>query len=110
MTIEFHTQYIKAKDKLIEHIREEIMKMAQSDKQISRAEVILREDKTFIPAENKICEIKLTVFGDDLMVHRRANSFSNAVKATIKELKKLVNEQIKKSKEPADIETSTVKV
>jgi hypothetical protein len=110
MTIEFHTQYAKVKDKLIEDVRTEIMKMAQSDEQISRAEIILKEDKSFIPAENKTCEIRLVIFGSDLMSYRRTNNFNNAAKGAIKELKELVNEEVKKSKEPPDVLTSTVKV
>ena len=75
MTIEFHTAYGKVSKKLITDIRNEMLKLSHINKDISRAEVLLKEDKTIIRGENKICEIKLTVYGDDLFVYARTENF-----------------------------------
>lgn len=110
MTIEFHTAYGKVPEKLVSDIRNEILELSHLNKDISRAEVLLKEDETIIPAENKICEIRLTVYGDDLLAHARTENFKNSAKEAIKELKKMVKQQVKKQKEPPDEMTSSVKV
>ncbi len=110
MTIEFHTAYGKVSEKLVSDMRNEILELSHIYKDISRAEVLLKEDETIIPAENKICEIRLTVYGDDLLVHTRTENFKKSAKEAIKELRKMVKQQVKKQKDPPDEMTSTVKV
>jgi putative sigma-54 modulation protein len=95
MKIEFQTPYNKASEKLLSHIRDEILKLSHINKEIVRAEVLLKEDTTIIPSENKVCEIKINVFGDDLLAHSRKSTFTSAAKEVIKELKKMVKHQIK---------------
>jgi ribosomal subunit interface protein len=110
MTIEFQTQHAAVSDKLVDYIRNELMKMYHHFKEISRAEVILKEDKTIIPSENKTCEIRFTVYGDDLLAHSRTENFRKSAREVIKELKKLVKQQAAKKNEPPDVMTSTVKI
>ena len=110
MTIEFHTQYAKVGEKLINYIRDEVMNLVHLNKDIVRAEVTVKEDKSIIPSENKVCEIRLTVFGDNIFVHKRENDFKTAAKGVIKELKRLVKQQVKSSNEPPDQITTTVDV
>ena len=110
MTIEFQTDYGKVPEKLVSDMRNEILELSHIYKDISRAEVLLKEDETIIPAENKICEIRLTVYGDDLLVHTRTENFKKSAKEAIKELRKMVKQQVKKQKDPPDEMTSTVKV
>jgi len=102
MTIEFHTAYGKISEKLVTDIRNEILELSHINKDISRAEVLLKEDETIIPAENKICEIRLTVYGDDLLSHSRTENFKKSAKEVIKELKRMVKQQVKKQQEPPD--------
>ena len=110
MNIEFHTTYGKVSEELIEKVRQKILEFSHSDKDISRAEVIMKEDESVIPSENKVCEIRLTVYGDDLLAHSRTESFKKSAKETLKNLKKMVKQQVKKQKEIPDKFTSTVKV
>jgi putative sigma-54 modulation protein len=110
MTIEFHTQHAAVSEKLVDYIRNELMKMYHLFKEISRAEVILKEDNTIIASENKTCEIRLTVFGDDLLAYRRTEDFKKSAREVIKELKKLIKQSATKKNEPPDIMTSTVKI
>ncbi len=110
MNIEFHTAYGKVPDELIQGIRKKMLEFSHIDEDISRAEIILKEDETIIPSENKICEIRLSVYGDDLLVHSRTESFSKSAKEALKSLKKMVTQQVKKQKDIPDQTTSTVKV
>lgn len=110
MTIEFHTTYGKVSEKIINELRNEIISLSHFSKNISRAEVILKEDTTIIPDENKICEIRLTVFGDDLFAHSRSENFKNAAKDALKDLKRIVKQQMKKAKELPDQLLSSIKI
>jgi len=110
MNIEFHTPYNKVSEKLITEIRNEILALSHLNKNISRAEVMMKSDAAIISAENKICDIRLTIYGDDLVAHTRTESFDNSAKEAIRELKRLVKQQVKKQNEPADQVISTVKI
>jgi ribosome-associated translation inhibitor RaiA len=110
MTIEFHTTYGKVSEKIVNEIRNEIIDLSHFAKNISRAEVILKEDKTIVPSENKICDIKLTVFGDDLVAHARTENFNNSAKAALKDIKRMVKQQLKKLKQIPDQIVSSVSV
>jgi len=109
MTIEFHIAHGKVSKKLLNDIRDEILKLSHINKDIVRAEIALKEDETMGP-ENKICEIRLTIYGDDLFSHSRTGNFKKSANEAITELTKLVNQQVKKQQEPPDEMTSTVKV
>lgn len=110
MDLEFHTVYEKVSEDLVSKIRNEMLKLSHINKNISRAEIVLKEDETIIPAENKVCEIRLTVYGDNLFSHSRTENFEKSAKAVIKELKKMVKQQVRRNQEPPDEMTSTVKV
>jgi hypothetical protein len=110
MLIEFDTEVAKVSDKLIDYLREELLKMEHAFPHISRAEVRLKTDKDFIPTADKICSIRLEVTGNDLMSYRRANTFRNAAHGAVNELWPLVEDELKHLNEPPDIITSTVKV
>jgi putative sigma-54 modulation protein len=91
MTIEFETPYGKISEKLINKMRNEIMKLSHLVKNVVRVEVMLKEDATIVPTENKVCSIKLTIFGDNLVAHARSQSFSKAANDAIKYLRKRLN-------------------
>ena len=96
MTIEFNTDYGKVSEKLVRDISDEIMIFIHNDKKISRVKVLLKEDETIIPSENRVCEIKLSIYSDDVVVHARAKNFRLAATEAIKELKKLINHEVVK--------------
>jgi ribosome-associated translation inhibitor RaiA len=110
MTIEFHTAYGKVSEKLVNDLRNEILKLSHLNKDIKRAEVFLKYDTTIIGAENKICDIRLTVYTDNLLAHSRTENFEDSAKEAIKELKRMVKQQVKKQNEPPDELLSSVKV
>jgi ribosome-associated translation inhibitor RaiA len=110
MTIEFHTAAAIVPEKLVAFTRDELLRLSHLNKNISRAEVLMKEDETIIRSENKICEIRLTLYGDDLFSHTRSGSFEESAKEAIKELNKMVKHQVKEQKEPPDKMISTVKL
>jgi ribosome-associated translation inhibitor RaiA len=110
MTIEFHTPFGKVSEKLLNSIRKEIMELSHINKKISRAEVMLKEDLDVTRGENMICEIRLSIYGETLYARTRTENFDKSAKDTLKELKRLVRQQVKKHSETPDQVTSTVKV
>ena len=110
MNIEFHTPYKMVSEKLVSEIRNKLLELSHINKNISRVEVMLKNDETIISAENKICKIILSIYGNNLFAHARSENFENSAREAIKELNKKVKQQSKKIKEPADEVTSTVKV
>ena len=83
MDIEFHTASGKVSEGLVSKIRNEMLNLSQLNKEISRAEIVLKEDTTINPPKNKVCEIRLTVYGDDLLSHSRTESFNNSTTGAI---------------------------
>lgn len=109
MTIEFHTPYGKVTEELVKSIRKDVLEFTHINKKITRAEIALREDREVRESENKICEIRLSVFGDDLFVRRSGGQFEKSSKEAIKELRRLVSKQVKHKNETPDYLVSTVK-
>ena len=109
MTIEFFTTAGKVPEKLVSDTRNEVLQLSHINKDISRAEVILKEEETIEP-ENKVCEIRLTIYDDNLMSYSRTARFEKSVKEATKGLKKMVKRQMKEKKMPPDEMTTTVKV
>jgi len=105
MTIEFQTAYGKIPEKLVSKVRNEIVKLSHVNKDIYRAEVLLKVEETIRTGDNKVCEIRLTGFGDELFSHRRTENFRKSAKEAITELKKMVNQQV-----PSEEIYSTVEV
>jgi hypothetical protein len=45
---------------------------------------LLKEDISIVTAGNKICEIRLTVLGDNLFAHARTDDFKDSAKTAKK--------------------------
>lgn len=110
MTIEFQTPYRKVSEKLISEIRNEILKLSHLYKNISRAEILMRHDKNIVPKENAICEIRLTVYSDNIIAHARTENFEKSASEAIDELKTIVDKQVQTLKDPPDEIITTIKV
>jgi len=110
MIIEFHTLQVKVTDTLINHIKGELIRLSHIQDKISRAEVKLTEMNELIPPANKKCEIRLAIYGSSITCQRITGDFKKSANEVIRELKKLVKEQVKNEKEPPDEMTSTVNV
>jgi cell division protein FtsB len=108
MNIEFHMPHGRVAEKVVKTVRDNLIKLYHSYKNISRAEVYFKEQGR--TDRNKFCEIDLTIFGSSLSVQRSAPSFQQATAKTLKAVADKVNEQIEKLNQQPDIITSTVRV
>ena len=109
MTIEIHAPNLQVSEKTIEVIKKKILTLSHLGQKVSRAEIFMTEDNA-LPNDNKICKIRLSIYGDDLFVHKNAESFKAAAFSAIKVLKRsLKKKQEIRNSIPDDI-TSTVEV
>ena len=76
-------------------VREKVSKLFNQDNRIIRANVILHEEKDGIP-ENKLCEIRLMVPGNDHFVRKCSGVFEKSVLQAVEVLQKVLRR--KKSK------------
>lgn len=110
MTIEFHTQHGLVSEDLLKKIRDEIIHLSHSNPEISRAEVVLNEDKMIVAAERKLCSIRLTIFGNNLLARSRSETYERSAKSALAKLKQLLKKQHAKKGEVPEVITSTVSV
>lgn len=109
MTIEFYTPQGEVPEHIIFFLKEKLMEFYHRDHEIYSAEVVLR-NQDLGPGNEHICEVTLSIYGELLMVHRRAENFMEAARAVVEELSLKVDEFLQRQKEPPDQITSTVKV
>jgi len=109
MIIEIHAPHDAVHESILNQVKEKVLALSHLMKDIVKAEIFFREDKPQTK-ESKICEIKLTLYGDTLFMHRRSGSFKEAAWQATSELEKQVLQQVKLQQEPPDQITSTVKV
>jgi putative sigma-54 modulation protein len=94
MNIKIQTLHFDADKRLLDFTQKKVEKLMKFYDGIVSSEIIFRLDKNQ-NEENKICEIKLEIPGNDLFAKRQCKSFENAVDQVIDALKK----QITKHKE-----------
>ena len=109
MNIELHAPPGKVKELLFTQIKEWLIQLHIRDKEISRADVCLKES-----IENgeviKFCEIHLTIYGESLFARREADTYKKAFKKVQKELNARIDRQVISQKDlPVEI-TSTVDI
>jgi ribosome-associated translation inhibitor RaiA len=94
MKVEFETPYGKVAETLVNRIRSEMLRLSHVNKRIKRAGVSLKEENAFPADENKVCEIRLDAYGDNLFIHKRGMDFEHAANAAMNDLRKLVKLQV----------------
>lgn len=109
MCIEVHAPSSDVHESMLTQLKEKVLSFTHNMKDIVKAHVFLREDNP-THTESKICEIKLTLFGDVLFVHRRADTFELAAQQALCDLEKQVAEQVKLQHELPDDINSSVRV
>jgi putative sigma-54 modulation protein len=77
MKINIQSPDFKADQKLIDFVIEKIEKLGKFSDQIHEANVTLKLDKSD-SRENKICEIKLAIPGNDLFASKQCKTFEEA--------------------------------
>ena len=93
MNTRIQTIGFKAKEKLTEFVTKKVNDLARFNESIFSSEVILKleNDET---GENKICEIRLMIPGNDLFAKRQSSTFEEATKQVVEALQKQI-EKIK---------------
>ena len=109
MTIEIHSPNLQVSEKTIKAIEKKVLTLSHLGEKVSRAEVYMTEDPA-LPLENKVCKIKLTIYGDDLFVHKNADSFEKAAFSAIKVLKRSLKKKQEVRNSLPDELTTTVEV
>lgn len=93
MQVNIESLHFTANENLQNYVQEKVNKLFHFHDTIITIEVILRLDKAE-NTENKVCEIKISIPGQDLFVKRQSKSFEEA---TLKAVEAMEN-QIKKQK------------
>ena len=78
MKINIQSLSFHANDKLIDFAEDKISKLSQYSERAMEAQVILKNVKS-ATKNNKICEIKLAIPGNDLFSSKQCNSFEEAI-------------------------------
>lgn len=87
MKITIQTRGFKATKKLLSFITKKLNKLDELNNTIVEGHVVFRLDKSDVQ-ENKICEIKLAVPGNDLFASRQTQSFEESASKVIRALKR----------------------
>lgn len=90
MKINIKSLKFRAKKELKDFINEKVSKLSRFDDKIISAEVTLTIDAANIP-ENKTCEIRLVVPGNDNFVKKSAHTFEEAVHNSVDVLQKVLH-------------------
>ncbi|MGN6534054.1 MAG: HPF/RaiA family ribosome-associated protein [Ginsengibacter sp.] len=98
MKINLQTLKFKAKQELIDFVNEKVGKLSRFDDKIISADVTLSLEGAAV-VENKICDIRLIVPGNDDFVKKNAESFEEAIQNCVDALQKIL--QRKKVQEKA---------
>jgi len=91
MKINLQTLHFKASDDLKSFVDEKVGKLARFDDSILSAEVTLTDDGNSI--DNKFCEIRLVVPGNDDFVKKHAVSFEEAIADAVDILQKVLTDK-----------------
>ncbi len=94
MQITIQSLQFKATDALETFVRTKVEKLSHLNKQIISGDVILKLEKSDIN-ENKVCEIRVHIPGNNLFAKRQSKSFEEATNEAIDALQ----EQLLKRKE-----------
>lgn len=89
MKINLKSLKFRAKKELKDFVKEKVSKLSRFDDKIISADVTLLLDTATVP-ENKICEIRLVVPGNDDFVKKNANTFEAAVLDSVDTLQKVL--------------------
>lgn len=88
MKINLQSIHFKASDHLKEFVNEKVGKLSHFDNSIISAEVTLLNGDG--QTNNKVCEIKLVVPGNDDFVKKSADSYEEAVAEAVDTLQKII--------------------
>ncbi len=94
MQINLQTLKFDARKQLKDYVNEKVGKLSRYDDKIIRAEVTLSENGDIV--ENKVCEIRLVVPGNDDFAKRNATTFEEAIHSCVEILQKILRRKKEK--------------
>lgn len=94
MQINLQTLKFDARQQLKDYVNEKVGKLSQYDDKIIRAEVTLSLEGDMV--ENKVCEIRLLVPGNDDFVKKSATTFEEAIHSCVDILQKILRRKKEK--------------
>lgn len=86
MKITIQTPDFKAQKKLTEYVTENVMKLSVYGDRIQEARVLLKTDKSSTK-ENKVCELRLVISGNDLFARKQNSTFEEAITKCIEAIR-----------------------
>lgn len=89
MNINLKSVKFRSGKRLKDFVNEKVNKLSRFDDKIISADVTLTIDSANIP-DNKICEIKLAVPGNDDFVSKRATTFEEAIQDAVLTLQNIL--------------------
>lgn len=89
MKIHLQSVHFKASDELKSFVEEKVNKLGRFDSSIITAEVTLSDDGGGL--ENKTCDIRLVVPGNDDFVKKSAASYEEAVSEAVNALQSILS-------------------
>ena len=90
MQIIIQSPHVTPTEELTKFIKTKIGKLSHFYNKIEIAEIFLKIEKSD-SADDKVCEIRLAVPGNDLFVKKQSNTFENAVDKVIDTLHVKIN-------------------
>jgi ribosome-associated translation inhibitor RaiA len=85
MTIEIHAPHKNIEESFIESVKARLLKIYQADKDISRAEIFFHDSKNESQGA-KTCDLRISIFKENIFISRTGSSYENAVDEVLKEL------------------------
>lgn len=82
MQILIQSPHITPTEQLIKFVKDKISKLSHFDDRIETADVFLKIEKSDL-TDDKVCEIRLVIPGDDLFVKKQSDTFEDAVNKAI---------------------------
>jgi putative sigma-54 modulation protein len=92
MKITIQTPGFKATKKLLSFITNKLRKLDQVHPTVIEGQVLLRLEKSDT-GNNKLCEIRLTIPGNDLFASKQSETFEEASVKVIEALKRQLSDQ-----------------
>lgn len=97
MDIRLQTLHFEARESLKAFVDEKVGKLFEHSKQIVHAEVTLYEDgNSSSKPKNQVCEIRLSVPGDDHFVKKDTQAFEQSILECVDTLQKVLRRQKEK--------------
>ena len=90
MKVIIQTPGFKARKKLSDFVKQNTLKLSAFGDRIIECKVLLKMDKSD-SKDNKICELRLVIAGNDIFAEKRSSTFEDAVLRCVEAVEHQVN-------------------